>query len=89
MLYKIVVLLLVAVANSHIRLHHFGRDREARTASEFDKAIITHTATEYVLSTASRTVHLLNVPDVFQATDYTCGPASLSAVLSYYRVSRR
>lgn len=27
---------------------------------------------------------LLNVPDVYQATDYTCGPSSLTAVLSYY-----
>jgi uncharacterized protein len=29
------------------------------------------------------------VPDVFQATDYTCGPASLTAVLNYFHLDRR
>lgn len=32
-----------------------------------------------------RVVNLLNVPDVMQATDYTCGPSSLLAVLSYFQ----
>lgn len=31
----------------------------------------------------------MNVPDVFQATDYTCGPASLTAVLNYFHIDRR
>ncbi len=36
------------------------------------------------LKLSNRTVKLLNVPDVLQATEYTCGPSSLSAVLNYY-----
>lgn len=32
---------------------------------------------------------LLNVPDVRQPTDYSCGPTSLQAVLSYYGVDMR
>ncbi len=32
---------------------------------------------------------LINVPDVMQATDYTCGPSSLSAVLNYYQLVYR
>ena len=37
------------------------------------------------LHLSDRVVSLLNVPDVMQATDYTCGPSSLSAVLGYYQ----
>jgi predicted double-glycine peptidase len=37
------------------------------------------------LRLSDRTVPLLSVPDVMQATDYTCGPSSLSAVLGYYQ----
>lgn len=28
----------------------------------------------------------MNVPDVFQATEHSCGPASLLAVLTYYEI---
>lgn len=38
-----------------------------------------------ILSLSDRVVSLLSVPDVMQATDYTCGPSSLSAVLGYYQ----
>lgn len=37
------------------------------------------------LSLGDRYVKLINVPDVMQATCYTCGPASLLAVLNYYQ----
>lgn len=36
-----------------------------------------------------RVVTTLNVPDVFQATDYTCGPSSLTAVLNYFHIDQR
>lgn len=38
-----------------------------------------------ILQLSDRVVSLLSVPDVMQATDYTCGPSSLSAVLGYYQ----
>lgn len=28
----------------------------------------------------------MNVPDVMQATDYTCGPSSATAILNYYGI---
>jgi predicted double-glycine peptidase len=37
------------------------------------------------LRLSDREVSLLSVPDVMQATDYTCGPSSLLAVLGYYQ----
>lgn len=37
----------------------------------------------------NRVVNLLNVPDVMQATPYTCGPSSLSAVLNYFKLTYR
>lgn len=48
-----------------------------------------HTPSRYELATKNKTIYLLNVADVFQATDYTCGPASLTAVVNYYGVDRR
>ena len=41
------------------------------------------------LRLSNRMIKLLNVPDVIQATEYTCGPSSLSAVLSYYNKDYR
>jgi predicted double-glycine peptidase len=32
---------------------------------------------------------MLNVPDVFQATPYNCGPSSLTAVLNYFHFDKR
>jgi predicted double-glycine peptidase len=34
-------------------------------------------------------IQLLNVPDIFQATGYTCGPSSLSGVLAYFGYTHR
>lgn len=56
---------------------------------DFINATITKTPNELQLRLKDRIVKLLNVPDVMQATTYTCGPSSLSAVLSYYRLVHR
>jgi predicted double-glycine peptidase len=36
------------------------------------------------IQSKNQNISLLHVPDVYQATDYTCGPSSLTAVLSFY-----
>lgn len=54
------------------------------TLPEFEQANITRAATTTSIVTAQRTISLINVPDVFQSTSYTCGPASLKAVLRYF-----
>lgn len=53
-------------------------------SGEFDNATIIKTNGNLLVQTKSKNISLLNVPDVYQATDYTCGPSSLTAVLSYY-----
>lgn len=55
-----------------------------RVSGEFDNATIIKTNGNLLVQTMSKNISLLNVPDVYQATDYTCGPSSLTAVLSYY-----
>lgn len=55
-----------------------------RVSGEFDNATIIKTNSNLLVQTKSKNISLLNVPDVYQATDYTCGPSSLTAVLSYY-----
>ena len=55
-----------------------------RVSGEFDNATIIKTNNNLLVQTKSKNISLLNVPDVYQATDYTCGPSSLTAVLSYY-----
>jgi predicted double-glycine peptidase len=52
-------------------------------------ATIIKTKNYLQLNLKSHSVRLLNVPDVMQATDYTCGPSSLSAVLNYYKLPYR
>lgn len=55
-----------------------------RANGEFDNATIIKTNGNLLVQTKTKNISLLNVPDVYQATDYTCGPSSLTAVLSYY-----
>ena len=55
-----------------------------RVGGEFDNATIIKTNGNLLVQTKTKKISLLNVPDVYQATDYTCGPSSLTAVLSYY-----
>ena len=52
----------------------------------FTNATILKNNAQLVLGLSDRNVKLLNVPDVMQATDYTCGPSSMVAVLGYYQM---
>lgn len=59
-------------------MNHLSSDRSlAKVSNPSAKAT-------RVLQTPQGTVEILNVPDVRQDTDYTCGPSSLQAVLGYY-----
>ena len=60
-----------------------------QTNGDFDNAYIVHRAGYMELVLKDRIVRLLKVPDVMQATRYTCGPSSLSAVLNYFHVVGR
>ncbi len=51
---------------------------------DFDNATVLKDSKYYRIESRNKNVTILNVPDVYQATDYTCGPSSLTAVLSYY-----
>jgi hypothetical protein len=87
-------LLFLALAISlHCRLHlrHLSAHRHEQSPhhADLDDATVEHTATHYTINSASRVVTTLNVPDVFQATDYTCGPASLTAALNYFHIDQR
>jgi predicted double-glycine peptidase len=53
-------------------------------SAEFDNATVLRDSRNYHIQARTKNVTILNVPDVYQATTYTCGPSSLSAVLSYY-----
>lgn len=74
-----------------IGIHEIPKSRvpKGKVDDEFANAIITRTSQFYELKLKDRSIKLLNVPDVMQATDYTCGPASLSAVLNYYELVYR
>jgi predicted double-glycine peptidase len=51
---------------------------------DFKNATVFKDSKYYMIESDNKNVTVLNVPDVYQATDYTCGPSSLTAVLSYY-----
>lgn len=51
---------------------------------DFANATLIRSFTTLQLVTKSKIINLINLPDVRQATDYTCGPSSLQAVLMYY-----
>jgi len=50
--------------------------------------VLTRTPTSYKLLINGTTVSLINLPDVRQAEDYTCGPSSLQTVLMYYGIEK-
>lgn len=85
-IFLIVLLSLTCISQSTGAIRHIKRTRNSneRPQSIFDKATIEKTQKGTKLYLADRVVSLLNVPDVMQATDYTCGPSSLEAVLGYY-----
>lgn len=68
------------------KFHQVSPSSAADTNGYFDNAYLIHRNNSLDLILLDRMVRLLNVPDVMQATDYTCGPSSLSAVLNYYQI---
>jgi predicted double-glycine peptidase len=80
MYYSISIALLLAIVSSvQIKTITISPIR-----GEFDNATVFKDSNNYKLESKTKSVTVLNVPDVYQATDYTCGPSSLTAVLSYY-----
>lgn len=53
---------------------------------DFANATLIRTFTTLQLVTKSKIINLISLPDVRQATYYTCGPSSLQAVLIYYGI---
>lgn len=87
----ILVALLLAFVVAY-KLHKLPRTKHKQnylSAAEFEKSQVLHSPNNYQIMADSRVVTTLNVPDVFQATDYTCGPSSLTAVLNYFHIDQR
>lgn len=76
----IYIALLLAIISAKRKLPSL----EAHVDPDFVNATLTRTFSTLQLVTKSKIINLLNVPDVRQATYYTCGPSSLQAVLMYY-----
>lgn len=80
MYYSISIALLLAIASTaQIKTIPISSKR-----GEFEDATVIKDSKNYRIESRTKDVTILNVPDVYQATDYTCGPSSLTAVLSYY-----
>lgn len=77
--------LISPIASASLRPLQRFRKQQLKVESIFDNATIEKSSAKMTLHLSDRTVSLLTVPDVMQATDYTCGPSSLSAVLAYYQ----
>lgn len=45
---------------------------------------MTRTYNTFKITTKTKIINLINLPDVRQATDYTCGPSALQSVLMFY-----
>lgn len=76
------LLILCAQAYQILGLSNFRGEEDP----DFDNAVIEKNSTSIQLRLKDRIVYLLNVPDVWQATDYTCGPSSATAILNYYGI---
>lgn len=80
MYYSIVIAILLTIAfTAQIKTVPISRLK-----GEFENATVIKDSRNYRIESKTKNVTVLNVPDVYQATDYTCGPSSLTAVLSYY-----
>jgi len=89
---QLIIILLALVLSAHCRIHlrHLSPHRSHQAhSSDLDNATVEHSGSYYTINTASRVVKTMNVPDVFQATDYTCGPASMAAVLNFFHMEQR
>ena len=94
LLYALYILMMLAQSAESFMFHKICRKREMHKSvhivdDEFVNATQLRTKDYLRVTLKSRVLKLLNVPDVMQATDYTCGPSSLSAVLSYYSIIYR
>ena len=84
------IALLLLSPGFSFQMHSLDNENmEKEQNSEFDGAYIIHRDYTMQLVLKDRIVKLMNVPDVMQATDYTCGPSSLEAVLNYFHIVAR
>ncbi len=59
------------------------------TTPEFLFANLTRAPKRYNVNTPYRVLQLVNVPDVIQSTNYTCGPVAMQSVLNYFLLEAR
>lgn len=64
----------------------FSEDIIPPTLPEFQNANLTRTKGLFQIVTDQRRIDLINVPDVYQPTSYSCGPSSLRAVLELHSI---
>lgn len=89
---KTTILIILCTYTALAKIHHLplaNHRNRPNSQAEFEKASVLHSPEDYQIHADSRVVTTLNVPDVFQATDYTCGPSSLTAVLNYFHIDQR
>lgn len=67
-------------------LAYYSQDYIPPTLPEFENANLTRKKGSYQIVTSQRKIDLVNIPDVYQSTTFSCGPNSLEAVLHYLNV---
>lgn len=83
----IIIFLNIVSKTNEARLSYLldkKREKNLTINDDFFNATMIRTYDTFKIITKSKTINLINLPDVRQATDYTCGPSALQSVLMFY-----